>query len=149
MEKKGILAAFVVVFPIMLAILNFQFEGQMDQVVKTAAAEVAIVDDNDISDVWTKDFTIFHVRQEAIEKLAGYQARFIGYDHTRNMIRIEIYGDLATGSDTACETAVQLFHSLTDNIVDAELKVMGDFVPSARNPMDREWTQYLIQEISY
>jgi hypothetical protein len=112
---------------------------------------VTIVEnDDDLTiDVWGRDFTIFHVRKEAIEKLTGYEAEFIGYDYEKKIIKIRVYGDLASGSDTGCESAAELFHSLTDNIVDAELEAAGDFVPSAQNPMDKKWTQHLIQEISY
>ena len=66
MEKRDILIAFLVVFPIALAIANFQFGRQMDAVVKTAAADVSIVDDDMTIDVWTRDSTVYLVRSRKI-----------------------------------------------------------------------------------
>jgi hypothetical protein len=152
-EKKGVIMASLVVFPILIVLFNFQLEQQMDAIVKTTASDIRIVNDQMDTDIqmeaWARDFVIYHVTKQVMEKLNGYTARFVGYDYESNIIKIEIYGNLTSGSDTACQEASYLFHSLTNNLVEAQLEVTGDWVPSRKNPMDREWTQYLIQKISY
>jgi hypothetical protein len=149
MERRGVLLAGLVVFPVILAISTLHFERQMDAIVKTTVADVEIVEDDITADVWSQDLMIYHVTKEVMEKISGYTARLVGYDYDRNVIKVEIYGVLASGSDTGSETAAELFDSLTNNIVDAQVEVTGDFVPSVKNPMDRKWTQHLIEKISY
>jgi hypothetical protein len=148
-EKKGVIMAGLVVFPILSVLFNFQFERQMDQVVKTAAAEVTIVENDSYNtyDGYARDVVVYHVTKEAKEKLYGYSARFVGYDYDRNVIKVRIYGLLSSGSDMGCERAAILFHSLTNNLVDAQIEVTGDWIPSKRKLMDRNWTQHLVNRI--
>lgn len=66
-------------------------------------------------------------------------------DSNNGVITIEISGFLANGSDKACIAAAKLFHRFTK--YGATLKVISKngFVPSAINPMTKEWTEILIQ----
>ncbi|MBI9082721.1 MAG: hypothetical protein JEZ11_03930 [Desulfobacterales bacterium] len=71
-------------------------------------------------------------------------------DAEKNLVTIEIDEVLASGSDGACHIAGKLFHSICRLGFDLLVlppagRAPGDnFVPSRVNPMDAQWTRYLV-----
>lgn len=76
--------------------------------------------------------------------LNHYPATIISLHHPRKYLVIHIDGWMTEGTDSACEAAAECFHELTG--LGLTLEVQGKFVPSVMNPMDRDWTTYLVGE---
>jgi len=75
--------------------------------------------------------------------ISGYPAKVVSIDHSKKYLVIEAYGWLTRGTDLDCERAMDLFDRLTG--LGFILEVQGEWVPSPVNPMNHEWTQYMIE----
>ena len=72
--------------------------------------------------------------------------RVISYNADSNYMIIEISGELASGTDAACEIAAEIFHEICKSGVILEVRSTTGFVPSAVNPMTLKWTSELVRD---
>jgi hypothetical protein len=95
------------------------------------------LEDGEIPQTWAE----ISLERELDDILIDNPAHIVSLSHKRQYIVIYIHGWMTDGSDISCQLAADIFHQITS--LDLTLKVIGEFVPSVINPMNKTWTEYL------
>jgi len=100
------------------------------------------IDAHDTTTRWSEGVSLV---PEIVDVMSGYpRASIVRYDPIARYLVIQIESPLTGPSDGMCQYTSEMFHKLCSISSDLRLEVLGEFVPSAVNPMTLAWTKELV-----